>query len=245
MVPVVRPTLICALCLLASCHPALPPGPIDPTLASYIPAGTMALGGVNLQQLRASPWYPRLPRAVTALVEPYGTARSLLAAYSGNDLLLVSSGPSLTGSPAAMRAAQAQHRTGTTGAPDLLAQAQTVAAGNQIWVVVRGDAALPLTGNAANVNRLLRNMEFAAITVGVHATIEFAVTARGRTSDAARRFEETLRATLTMTTAAEAKNANLAALLRTIQVRRDDRMVHATLSTNTETARQLLEMLLP
>jgi hypothetical protein len=144
-----------------------------------------------------------------------------------------------------VRAAEEQHRTGSTGAPDLLAQAQTVAAGNQIWVVIRGDAALPLTGNAANVNRLLRNMEFAAIAVGVHTTIEFAVTARGRTPDAARRFEETLRATLTMTAAAEVRNANLAALLRTIQVRRDDRMVHATVSANLEAARQLLGMLAP
>ena len=241
----VRPALICALCLLASCHRALPPGPIDPALASYIPAGTVALGGVNLQQLRASPLFGKLPRAVTALVEPYGAAQSLLAAYFGSNLLLVTGEGSLTGSPEAVRAAEAQHRTGATGAPDLLSQAQTVADGNQIWIIARGDAALPLTGNAANVNRLLRNMEFAAITVGVHANIEFAVIARGRTPDAARHFEETLRATLTMTAAGEAKNANLAALLRSIQVRRDDRMVRANLSTDTEAARQLLEMLAP
>ncbi len=241
----VKPTLTCALCLLASCHRAHSPGPVDPALASYIPAGTVALGGVNLEQLRASPLYPQLPRVVTALVEPYGGARMLLAAYSGKDLLLVSSGGSLSGPPEAVRAAQAQHRTGSTGAPDLLAQAQTVAAGNQIWAVVRGDTALPLTGNAANVNRLLRNMEFAALTVGLHASADFAVIARGRTPEAARHFEETLRATLTMAAAGEARNANLAALLRSIQVRRDDRMVHATLSTGTEAARQLLETIAP
>jgi hypothetical protein len=218
------------------------------------------LAGVNLEQLRASPLYPLLPRTVSALIEPYSGARSLLAAYSGKDILLVANGPfpepptgttliapgvAVAGSPGSVRAAQAQYKTNAAGEPELVSQADAVAAGNQIWILARGDVPLPLTGNAANVNRLLRNMEFAAVTMAVHSAIEFTVTARGRTPDAARHFEETLRATLTMTAAAEAKNANLAALLRTIQVRRDDRMVHATLSTNTETARQLLELFAP
>lgn len=241
----VRPALICALCLLASCHRALPPGPIDPAIASYVPAGSVALGGVNLQQLRASPLFENLPRGVKALAEPYGTAQSLLAAYFGSNLLLVTGEGSLTGSPEAVRAAEAQHRTGTTGAPDLLAQAQTVAGGNQIWIIVRGGATFPLTGNAANVNRLLRDMDYAAITVGVHAAIEFAVTARGRTPDAARHFEETLRATLTMIAAGEARNAELAAMLRTIQVWRRERIVRATVSTDTGGARKLFELLAP
>ncbi|SPE40044.1 conserved hypothetical protein [Candidatus Sulfopaludibacter sp. SbA3] len=206
------------------------------------------MAGLNLEQLRTSPWYAKLPRTVATVMEPFRGARLLLAAYSGKDLLVIASGPSglaLSGSAESTQAAEAQRKMAATGAPELLADAESIAAGKQIWVVVRGDAALPLSGNAANVNRLLRNMEFAAITVRLDSTIEFAIVARGRTVDAARHFEETLRAALTMAAAADAKQAEMAALLRSIQVRREDRVVRAAVSAGGDAAEKLLAWLTP
>jgi hypothetical protein len=243
---------VCALGLLASCRTAVSPPVIDPAMASCVPEGSIVLAGLDLEQLRALPLYPKLPKAALALMEPFGEARSLLAASSGKDLVVVARGP-FRAAPAGTKliapglavAGSAESVRGASGAPDLVAQAESVAGGKQIWIVVRGDVTLPLTGNAANVNRLLRNMEFAALTVRIESTVEFAIAARGRTRDAARHFEDTLRATLTVAAAAEAKQSGLAALLRSIRIRREDRMVHAGLSTDTETARKLLELISP
>jgi hypothetical protein len=227
-------------------------------MASCVPAGTVALAGLDLDQLRASPLYPKLPRAAVVFLEPFRDARSLLAAFSGKDLLVVAGGSfaqapagatlasprlALAGSPEAVRAAETQHGTRVTGAPELLAQAQRIAAGNQIWIAVRGDVMLPLTGNAANLNHMLRNLEFADLTLRVQSTLEFAIVARGRTQDAARHFADTLRASLTMAAAAEAKQADLAALLRSIRVRREDRSVRASVSTTADMAQKLIQRL--
>ena len=243
--------------LLASCRSAIPPGPIDFAMAACVPPGTVALAGLNLEQLRASPLYQVLPQGTAVLLEPFHDARSLLAAYSGKDLLLISRGVftappagailvspglALVGSARSVEAAQAQYKTGMPGEAELVAQAQSVAGGPLVWILVRGDTVLPLTGNAANVNRLLRNMEFGAITVSASPGIDFAIAARGKTSEAARHFEETLRAAFTMAAAGEARQSELAAVLRSIQVHREDRSVRASLSTNAETARKLLEM---
>ncbi len=250
-----RAAAIFAFGSIVSCRTAVTPPAIDPAMAARVPAGTIALAGLNLDQLRASPLYAQLPRAMVALVEPFRGARSLLAAFSGKDLLVIASGAfveapagttlvapglALAGSSESVRAAEAGHK-----APELLAQAESVAPGNQIWIVTSGDVTLPLTGNAANVNRMLRNMEFAAVTVRAPSAVEFAIAARGRTPDAARRFEETLRAALTMAAVAEAKQSDLAAIFRSIQVSREDRTVHAALSTGTAQARKLLDLLTP
>ncbi len=230
--------------LLASCRSSIGTSAIDPALASCIPPGTIAIAGANLEELRASPLVASLP-----LVEPFHDARWLLAAWSGKDLLIAANRergarPSFSGAPDAVRAARQQEQTGAPGAPALLAEAEPLAAaGNQLWAVVRGNVNLPLTGNLANVNRLLRNMEFAAVTLRLSSAVEFGVTARGATAEAARSFEDTLRATLTMAAAGETRRGDFAALLRSVQVRREDRTVHASLVTTPERARLLLQTL--
>lgn len=244
---VIRTLLLVTVILLSGCgNPAVPPpSTIDPAMAACIPAGTNILAGVDLDRLRTSPLYARLPPSVQALQRQFQTAHSLLAVSRGADLLLITSpGLALTGSPDLIAAAEAQRKKGVSGAPDLVKHAAEVAAGRQIWVVARGDVPLPLTGNAANLNHLLRNMEYAALTVHVDSTVEFAIAARGRSPEAARRFEQTLRAAITMTAAGEAKHPDLAALLRSIQVQRQDRTVHAGFSSATDAAQHLLEMLL-
>jgi hypothetical protein len=205
-------------------------------MASYVPPGAVVLAGIDLAGLRASPLYAKLPPAILGLTQPFQNAPSMLLASNGKDLLLVAGGK-LTGPPDFVQAAEAQHRSGVTGVPDLLNHAQSIAAGQHIWLVVRGGTVLPLTGNAANVNRLLRDMEFAALTLRADSAIDVALTARGRTPEAARHFENTLRATLTMAAAGETR---LAPTLRSIQLQREDRTVQAKVSLTPDAAQRLL-----
>jgi len=209
-------------------------------MAACVPAGTVALAGANLEQLRTSPLYGKLP------LSSFSGAKSLLAAWNGKEVLVISApGPALNGPPEMVESARGQQKTGISGALELLKQADEFADRSAIWIVLKGDTTLPLAGNAANVNRLMRNMEFAAITAGAGPRVELALTARGRTDDAARHFEETLRAMLTLLAAAETKHPKLAGLLRSIPVRRDGQVVRAGVSTDADGAVHLLELLVP
>jgi hypothetical protein len=187
-----------------------------------VPAGTVAVGGVDLAGLRESALYPKL----APLVKSYGDVRSLLLAYRGSELLAIADGKP-SGPADLVQAAEAQHATGKSGVPELLEHAPR---DRQIWVVLRGGVSLPLTGNYANVNRLLRDMDFASVSMRAGSQVEIALTARGRTAEAARHFEQTFRATLTLIAAGEGKNAELATMLRSIQVKREDRDVSARVS---------------
>ena len=229
----------CALAVLAGCRRNVPAGAIDPALAACIPPGTIALAGLNAEQMRHSALAAEVP-----LLEPFRDARAVLAAYTSQGVLIAvrrqAGAPPEVNGPADL---VEQAKKGGGGAPDLLADAEQVAGANEIWAVVRGNVTLPLTGNAANVNRLLRNMEFAAVTLREQSDVEIALRARGVTAEAARHFEETLRATLTMTAAAEAKDAEIATLLRSITLQREDRTVRATLKTDTAKAGALIQRL--
>ena len=240
-----------------SCRSIDAPAGVGQDMASCIPADTLLLAGLNLDQVRGSPLYPRLPPAARALAEPLRDARYLLLASNGKDILaiargrfceappgatLVASGLAVTGSPGSVRAAIAQCKTGRNGAPDLLARAASLADGRQIWMVARGGVPLPVTGNAANLNRLLRDTEYAGIAVRLGSGIEIEATAVGRTAEAGREFEENLRAILSLTAAASARQPDLVALIRSIQIRREDRTVHASLSGGPDAADRLLRL---
>ena len=250
-----RSAALVALATAISCRSINAPAGVDRDMAASIPADTLILGGVNLDELRVSPLYPKLPPAARALAEPLGDARYLLAASNGKDIVaiargrfreapagatLVAPGLAVTGSPGSVQAAIAQHKTGRNGAPDLLARAASLADGRQIWMVARGGVPLPVAGNAENLNRLLRNTEYAGIAVRLGSGIEIEATAVGRTAEAGREFEENLRAILSLTAAASARQPELVALIRSIQIRREDRTVRASLSGGPDAADRLL-----
>jgi hypothetical protein len=251
-------SLVALAAAAISCRSVNAPAGVDRDMASSIPADTSILGGVNLDELRASPLYPKLPAAVRALTEPLRDARYLLLASNGKDIVavargrfreappgatLVAPGLAVTGSPGAVRAAIAQHKTGRNGAPDLLARAASLADGRQIWMVARGGVPLPVTGNAANLNRLLRDTEYAGIAVRLGSGIEIEATAVGRTAEAGREFEENLRAILSLTAAASARQPDLVALIRSIQIRREDRTVRVSLSAGPDAVVSLLGLI--
>ena len=240
-----------------SCRSIDRPAGVGRDMASAIPADTVMLAGVNLDELRGSPLYPKLPAGVRALAEPLRDARYLLVASNGKEILemargrfreappgatLAASGLAVAGSPDSIRAAIAQHKTGRDGAPDLLARAASLAAGRQIWIVARGGVPLPVTGNAANLNQLLRDTEYAAITARIGSGIEIEVTAVGRTAEAGREFEENLRAILTLTAVASARQPELVRLIHSIRISREDRIVRAVLSAGPDAAGSLLKL---
>ena len=231
-----------------SCRSIHAPAGVSREMAALIPADTLILAGLNLDDLRASPLYPKLPPAARALTEPFRDAAYLLVASNGKDIAAIARGRFREAPPGATLAAPslavAGHKNGRDGAPDLLARAASLAGGKQIWIVARGGVPLPVAGNAANLNRLLRNTEYAAMAARVGSGIEIEATAVGRTAEAGREFEENLRAILTLTAAANARQPDLVALIHSIQISREDRTVRASFSGGADAADRLLRLVL-
>jgi hypothetical protein len=252
----VRLAILAVLAIATGCRSTPGPTPnIDPAMASRVPPSATLLAGIDLVRLRASPFYAKLPPAVLTLLDPLREASFLMLASDGHNLLSIARGPfgqapagatlvskdvAISGTPDFMSAAQTAHL-----ASSLVAYAGTIASGVQVWIVAQGGVTLPLTGNAANLNRLLRDCENSAITVKLGSTMELSFTALGRTSDAAQKVEDTLRATITLTIAGESRSTDMVALLRSIQLTRDDRTVRATVSATPDAAQKLLGGLAP
>lgn len=259
IVSVLRFALAASLLCLLSCH-TMPPPAIDSEVASAIPSSTTLLAGIDLDHLRASPLYAKLPPSFTVALETYREAQSVLLTWDGRGIVflargrfreapagstLLASRVAVAGDPQGVTAAVAQHKTGHPGAPDLLSLAQSLASENPVWIVARGGTPLPFTGNAANLNRLLRNTESSSLTLRLDSQIQLTATILGRTADAAREVEQTLRAAITMAGAAEARQSEMAALLKSIRLTRDDRTVRAALSANPDSAQKLFRALAP
>ena len=245
-------------CSMLACRTSSVAREVNADAAACIPSDTIVLAGVDLDRLRAAPLYSKLPAAVVALAGSYSTASSALLAYNGKELLAIARGQfakappgsvlaapnlALFGSEQLVTAAMAQYRSHAAGAPAVLARAKSVAADRQIWIVMQGGVDLPLTGNAANLNHLLRNAESASVTVNVDSELALAITVLGRTADSARNVEETVRAEITLAAAAEARRPDLAKLLRSISIDRDDRTVRIMLSADADVAAKLLAAL--
>ena len=233
------------------------PGAVDRALAACLTADTSAVAGVNLDRLRASELYRTIPPDAAGLLESARNAGYILAAYDGKDILVAARGDfgsppagavllgkniAVFGSPAAVRAAAAQYNSGQTGARRLLDRAESVAA-DPLWMAVRGGASFPLTGNAANLNRLLQLTEYATLGVRLGSRIDLEAAGAGRTPEAARNLEETLRALFSLAAAAAAREPDLTALLGSVQVRREGLTVRATLSAAPEQAGRILGLL--
>ena len=243
--PFARITVLIAVAVFGvSCRSGPPPA-IDPTLAVCVPPGAVAVAGVRLGGLRASPLYQQLPPAALAFLEPLREAGSLLAASNGKDFVALARGsfrqapsgatllgPGLAaiGSPDWLRAAAAQHRSGAAGASALLERAEPLAAANEIWMVAAGSATLPVSGNGENLNRLLHTTQYATLTVRLTNTIALNVAGMCGNPDNARHLEETIRAFITLGAAGSARQPAVAGLLRRIRLSREDRTVHLTLS---------------
>src|SRR5690348_17083857 len=128
-----RPLTILALVALAACHK--PPSSPASVLAARLPATAKVVAGLDLDQLRSTPLYAKLP-------ENLRDASYAMLAYDGREVTTAT----LTGGRVILSGPEGP------GAPrELMDRAPS----SPVWVVARGDASLPLAGNLANLNRLL------------------------------------------------------------------------------------------
>lgn len=250
--------IIAALALLApACHRAPPPS-ISPSVASSIPAGTSALAGVDINSLRRSPLYARLPQSAKSMLGVAPGATRLFLAWNGTDLLTLAQGeftaapPGFTlidrhlaagGSGDALRAAQAQRQSGRTGAPGLLTHAAELAPNRTVWIAAAGDAPLPLAGNSANLGRLLRYTRYATAAARIDDRVDIEATGFCAGPGQARELEEKLRAFVSLLSAATARRPDLAAAWNSVRIETSGNTVRATIALSPELSEKALSLL--
>jgi hypothetical protein len=133
---------VAAVLFLAAACSRAPQAPMA-DLAAKLPADSIVLAGADLDKLRTSPLFSKLPEA-------FRQGSYVLAGYTGTELVT------------ATRSGSRLEVSGTAGPgapPDLIAHASDA----PLWVVARGSTTLPLSGNLANVNRLLHQTEFTVV----------------------------------------------------------------------------------
>jgi len=228
-----------ALALLAACRTSAPPAGIDPALSALVPVATVVLAGVDLDRLRASPLHARLSPTALAFLAPFAHTHRALIASTGLELLTIARGVvpgatqvapdvALSGAPSLVAAAIAAHPPA-----GILAPAESVAtARSPIWIAVRGGVALPLEGNLANVNNLLRDVEYVTLALDPGDPAEIQLVARCPAPEAALHFEQSFRALVSLAIATHARQPATAALLQSTRIVREDRVVRVSLSAS-------------
>jgi hypothetical protein len=190
-----RRWVVCAIpmAVAAGCRRARREGAarIDPALAAAVPGDSVVLAGMRMEELRGTLVHQWIAGRLPTLAE----AEQVLAFYHGRALGLaakVSSGVVVWNAGA------------RGGAPpaDLLSRGEVLAGEGPIWAVARGGISLPLTGNAANLNRFLRGVEYATLRGDLRDGLHAVARGECRSEDAAAALEETVRAFLTLASAA-------------------------------------------
>ncbi len=209
----------------AACQKSAPPPAMDPELAAAVTPDAVLLAGMQADELRGTPVH----RLIAALMPSAAEARQLVASYNGKALYVAAKGP---------RGVQVLGGTLRAGpAPaDLMARATPLAAA-QIWAVVRGGVTLPLAGNAANVNRLLRLVEYATLDGNLRSGLHARLHGYCRSAEEAAALEQTVRAVLTLARVAGVESV-------TATVERQESTVTVHLTAPAEEAAAMLEELL-
>ena len=146
-------------------------------LAAHLPANAAVVAGLDVDRLRNTPLFPKLP-------ESFREASYVLAAYDPPQFV--------TASRVKDRIVATSEKTGPP--PELMRHAGK----EPLWIVARGDAALPLTGNLANINRLLRQTLYTRITARIESKIDFAAEGVCANDAAAEHLEQNIRAIATL-----------------------------------------------
>jgi hypothetical protein len=188
-----RSLLILPLFLAPACRRSTPPAAetrIDPKLAALVPADAVLLAGIRMAELRGTPVHRWLAARLPALAE----ARRLLAFFSGGKLgVAIQSQSGVTVFPNAS--------SGPAPA-DLLARGETLDGEGPVWAVARGGISFPLHGNAANLNRFLRQVEYCTVAADLRSGLHASLRGQCRTEAQAQSLEQTVRAFLTLARAA-------------------------------------------
>jgi hypothetical protein len=205
-------------------------------LQNAIPTGTSAIAGIEPATVTASPLYGKLPRTLTALIDPVRDASELWIVWNGSELLtlargkfpspssgytMIAPGIAAAGAEDRVRAAQAQLRSRTSGAPELTNAVPQA----PLWAVIAGEGQLPLTGNLANLKNLLRDAELTIVSGRVQQNLDLTVNMRCATVERATHIEQSVRALATLGAAAAARQPDLVALLRSVKIARENMTV--------------------
>jgi len=224
-----------ALVLLIACRKAAPPEAIDQALATRVPMSAVVLSGVDLDRLRTSPLYGKLPPAAQAFLTPLAKAQRALIASDGRAFLVIARGEitggtragvgiSLFGAPGLIAAAQSGH-----SAAAILTPAARVASEQAVWIAIRGGVRLPLSGDLDNFNNLLREVDWLTMILQPSDPVALEVRAECPTQDAAVHWEQTVRALVSMSTATT-RDTELAGALQGMRLERTEGTVRATLT---------------
>jgi choline dehydrogenase-like flavoprotein len=194
---------------LAGCKP---PGraSVDRELAAFLPAGSVALAGLRVDEVKGTPAGAKL----AALLEPAGVeAHDLLVSWDGKDWLFAARGrlraPAtqtltavgdtvLAGSAEALRSAIAQHAAGRPGPNALLDCARDSAGQGQFWAVSNGAPLIPRTARYASVERLLNAIEDIRFSVDLRDGIQAAASGNCLNNENAAIIDGSLRAMLSL-----------------------------------------------
>jgi hypothetical protein len=162
--------------------------------------------------LRASPLYPKIPAQLRSFVDGTPGADEILLAYRRTELMAamrgafaqtppgstqIAPGLMVSGTPNLVRQASERFRSGKA-APELTAQAESIAPSSPAWIVARGTAEIPLSGNAANLNNLLRLTDYTVVSLKSANTFALEIVAVCRTDADAGNLEEKLRAIVSL-----------------------------------------------
>jgi len=90
---------------------------------------------------------------------------------------------------------------------------------------------LPLTGNLANLNRLLRLVDYATLTADFNSRVDIRVKASCPTPEDGRQLEEALRALITLA-AVGTRDPDLVAAFQSAQVTREGSTVQLAISAS-------------
>jgi hypothetical protein len=246
-------------------------GPIDPALTVFIPPDTVALAGVNMDRLRATHLYRKLAEQNRLPRSGEFSSRDLhdlLLASDGRNVLTMVHGAlaakpagdlnateykgfTLYGNGAAVRAAIDQSKSGGRGAPrDLMARVEALPADTQVWAVVAGwrgmgPDQLREMGNLGNLDRVLRSVEGASLTVDLRTGVHAAFVGDSRNEADAKNLADSLRglAALARMGAPRSVPGDQPDLLRAldgIQVKQEGRTVQVNLDIAEDLAEKLV-----
>jgi hypothetical protein len=247
-----RLTILAACLALAGCR-ATHSG-IDPAMEAFIPPDTLALAGVRMDQLRATPLYRRL--AERNRLPRIDDVSELLLAHDGKNSLVIARGafrgkahPDGFFTFVSDTIALAGHAPSHGGVPPaLLARIQTLPRDRQIWAVSSGWSGFPPEvanemGNAANLNRVLRSVSGASLTASFESGVHAAATGDCRTGQEAASLAENLRGLVALGRLSVPKSqADLLRVYDGIQVRQDGRAVKLTIDIPADLAERFVDL---
>ncbi|MBS1858799.1 MAG: hypothetical protein JST11_25735 [Acidobacteria bacterium] len=219
-----------AVLALAACRSGAPPA-----AEKAIPADATAAAVIELAMLRAAPAYATMPATLRAVTDPLSAAKQLALAWNGKDLLLIATGDfaqppagytSIGKGAAAAGAAERIEaaRTALSTASNLPAGFALPSSTAEIRAVFRGDGALPLAGNLANLAKLMRKADVTTLTAHLEQVMEVEIASQCDSAVRAQDLEQSLRAAVTLAASAT-RDPALAGILKSVRIARESRIV--------------------